>query len=1119
MRRSAFVAAVVSACLLASSSPAAAQAPRAPRFDVEAVNGRDVVAREVLVRLRADSAQTRGRLASLVDAQSVTRIGRSSLYRVRSRSLGAAALVAAMRGQADVAYVEPNFVVHALGDPTDPGFPALWGLKNIGQTINGVAGVQDADIDATDAWDLTTGSAANVVAVIDTGIDYNHPDLAANMWSAPAAFTVVVGGQPITCPAGSHGYNAIAHSCDPADDHDHGTHVSGTIGAVSDTIGVVGINWTASIMGLKFLDAEGSGTIEDAIAAIEFAIQAKQQFPQLANVRVLSASWGSLEHSQALLDAILEANDHDMLFVAAAGNYGLPNELFPMYPASYDAPNVISVAATTNTDQRAFFSNYGSTTVHLGAPGNIILSTARNGGYKYLSGTSMAAPHVSAAAALVLSHCALNTAQLKDAIVGSVDANVALATQTISGGRLNVNSAIHTCIGPPSVPTSLSALGLDSQVRVTWQSALGATAYRVKRSLTPGGPYTVIADDLKAVVFIDSAVVNKTTYYYVVSASNPVGESGDSSEAAATPKALSDLEAVGFSTPFAIGTGTPITVSTSTRNNGPGDSDPSTTKFYLSTNSLFEATDVKLDGTQAVPLLAPGASVTLSPTVTVPPGTAPGTYYMLAVADADNLIPEKSESNNVAARIVQLGPDLVVAAFTVPAVVTPGASINVSDTTRNQGSDVAAPSTTRIYFSMDSALDAGDTLLGSRDVGALGAGVMSTGSTTIAIPSGLATGTYYVIASADNAKVVPETSETNNNTARPVQAGADVTVSAFTVPSIGGNSIDVSDTVTNQGTATVPSTVNKFYLSNNASFDAGDTVLPQTRTVPALAPGASNTGPTTLMLPSNLTPGAYYIIAKADGDNAITETNEVNNTTSRSTYIGGDLAITAFGAPSNVGPTFTITDTTKNQGGAPIAASTNRFYLSNNASFDVTDTLLDGTRAVPALLAGEAHTGTTNVTLPPGLATGTYYLFAKADGPDALPEARETNNTSVRAIAVGPDLVMLGLSSIAPVKSGTSVQITDNLMNSGGASAGAFTVRFYLSSNVLWDAADTQLPGSRSITLLAAGVSSSAPTSVTIPLGTAPGTYYVIVKCDADNAVAEVSEGNNTSARVMQVTQ
>ena len=347
------------------------------RREVQLVNGREAVAREILVKFRNPAvAAAPADAVGDADVEAIERIGGTGIVRLRSRSLNAAALVAQFAARPDVLYAEPNYIVHALSTPNDPSFPQLWGLENVGQMINGILGRAGSDIRAVPAWDITVGSAAHVVAVIDTGIDYTHPDLAANMWSAPAPFTVDLGGGiVVTCAAGTHGFNAIARTCDPMDDHYHGTHVAGTIGAVGNNgIGVVGVNWTTRIMAIKFLDETGSGSIADAISSIRFAVAVKRAFPAEADVRVLSNSWGDLEFSQALLDEIAATVDEEMLFVAAAGNYGLSNDSMPMYPASYDVPTVVSVAATTNTNELAYFSNYGPTTVHLGAPGADILS-------------------------------------------------------------------------------------------------------------------------------------------------------------------------------------------------------------------------------------------------------------------------------------------------------------------------------------------------------------------------------------------------------------------------------------------------------------------------------------------------------------------------------------------------------------------------------------------------------------------------------------------------------------------------------------------------------------------------------------------------------------------------
>ena len=427
--------------------------------------------REVLVKFRAQAPGAIQQIVRDEDLDMVKGVGGIDVLRLRSRSKDTDALIGRLRGRADVLYAEPNYVVYAIATPPDPSYGNLWAMPKIS---------------APQAWDTRTGSRDNVVAVVDTGIDYNHPDLAANVWSAPAPFTVnFSGGRSITCPAGSHGFNAVKETCDPMDDNDHGTHVSGTIGAVSNGIGVVGVNWTASMMGIKFLAANGSGYTSDAVDGIEFAIQAKQKLGLGANVRVLSNSWGGGGFSQTLSDEIVKASSNGMLFVAAAGNGGSNNDATPSYPASYTAPNVISVAATDGNDALASWSNYGATSVDLAAPGVNILSTVRNGGYAYYSGTSMATPHVSGAAALVLSACSsLTTPNLKNALLSSTDSVNSLIGKTLTGGRLNVARAIqYGCGAAPTPDFTISASPSSAKV------AQGQTAsYFV--TVTPSGGFT-----------------------------------------------------------------------------------------------------------------------------------------------------------------------------------------------------------------------------------------------------------------------------------------------------------------------------------------------------------------------------------------------------------------------------------------------------------------------------------------------------------------------------------------------------------------------------------------------------------------------------------------------------
>ena len=435
--------------------PVAMQGPVSRARQVVMVNGRPAVAGEVLVKYRRPlAAARRAQLLQDTDADQEMAVGGAGARRLRSRRHDTATLLTFLRSQPDVAYAEPNYIITSDAVPDDPWFGELWGLFNSGQD-NGSVGIPGSDIDAAAAWNATTGSRDHAVAIVDSGIDYLHPDLAGNVWSAPFPFTVriggqlvngeIVGGQEITCAAGTHGFNAINRTCDPFDNFDHGTHVAGTIGAIgNNNRGVTGVNWTASIMAAKFLGANGTGTIADAIDAIDFVIQASAATG--ANVRVLSNSWSGGGFSQALLDQIERANAHNMLFVASAGNSGLNNDLTPRYPASYNAPNVIAVASTDNRDALAGDSNFGAASVDLAAPGVNVLSTVPGDFYQYKSGTSMAVPHVSGAALLVLSQCPLSTSELKDSLLTTVDPIPALAGRVATGGRLNVNNAIHVCV-------------------------------------------------------------------------------------------------------------------------------------------------------------------------------------------------------------------------------------------------------------------------------------------------------------------------------------------------------------------------------------------------------------------------------------------------------------------------------------------------------------------------------------------------------------------------------------------------------------------------------------------------------------------------------------------------
>jgi large repetitive protein len=383
-----------------------------------------------------------------------------SLAHVASGDVDAA--IAKLQQDPRVRYAEPNYVITIAALPNDPAFGNTWGLNNTGQTINGSPGTPDADIDAPEAWNVTKGSSNVSVAVIDTGVDWSHPDLSSQIWINPGENCPGCRNDGIDNDHNGfvddwHGWDFANNDNNPTDDHGHGTHVAGTIGAAGNNgTGVAGVNWNVKIMPVKFLNAQGSGTDADAVSAVLYAAQ--------NGADVMNNSWADNVYSQALADAITVADQHKALFVAAAGNNGTDNDSSPTYPGSYDMPNVVAVAATDNTDNRAFFSNVGRRSVDLGAPGVDIYSTWPGGGYQYLSGTSMATPHVAGAAALEkAAFPSASAAGLKALLLATVDPKPSLATTTSSGGRLNIGNAV-ACNATPQVWIDAPGPGFQTDV-------------------------------------------------------------------------------------------------------------------------------------------------------------------------------------------------------------------------------------------------------------------------------------------------------------------------------------------------------------------------------------------------------------------------------------------------------------------------------------------------------------------------------------------------------------------------------------------------------------------------------------------------------------------------------
>ncbi|MDT5270659.1 MAG: hypothetical protein QOH49_2845, partial [Acidobacteriota bacterium] len=471
-----------------------ASAARASQSASSERKSRPFVPGEILVRFRGESKAAAAR-------QSVSALRASDgrdipvefetppgLQVVRGLSLARVsaddtlAAVESLRALPEVLYAEPNYVRRKFNTPNDPSFADQWALRNTGQS-QGVAG---ADIDAEPAWNTTTGSSQVVVGIVDEGIDINHPDLQSNIWTNPAE----VPGNGVDDDGDGfaddvHGWDFFhndatvfdAHGAFPADETDaHGTHVAGIIGASGNNgQGVSGINWNVKLLPIKILGQEGEAaapsTVLQTVRAYGYAKTLRDLYNSSggakgANLRVLNNSYGGYGESQAERDAIRALGDAGILFVAASGNDGRSNDRTPVFPAGYNEPNVITVGASTRYDNPAVFSNYGARSVHMVAPGEDILSTTPGGTYTYADGTSMAAPHVAGAAALV---CAadpsISLSRLRAALLFGGDSLQSLAPQAdffsstgyITGRRLNAAGALASAAEADSTPPSAAA--------------------------------------------------------------------------------------------------------------------------------------------------------------------------------------------------------------------------------------------------------------------------------------------------------------------------------------------------------------------------------------------------------------------------------------------------------------------------------------------------------------------------------------------------------------------------------------------------------------------------------------------------------------------------------------
>jgi hypothetical protein len=467
---------------LSSSKQPEKKSEKFESLNVEYIDNKPAAAKQVIVIFKTNTMDARRQdIFGALGPLNIKTLKATGIYIVTSNSLTTQQLIDYFSTKEEVQSVEPDYFIFPSKIPHDTYFDSLWAFWNLGQPVQGQEGIAGIDIKAKNAWNVATGGRTNVMAVIDCGVDYSHADLTDNIWTAPRSYILDLGqnGGEIQCSAGTHGFDALDLDCDPTDldnpfDKDnpgaetHGTHVTGIIGAKGNNFqGITGVNWDANILPLRVGNG-GRFETSTILIAIEYILQLKYEFGSEANVRIVNASWGTDINSQGLFSAVSRLNAADVLFVAAAGNggddhIGDNNDELPVYPASFNIPNVISVASITNTGALSAFSNFGPTSVDLGAPGSRIFSTMRGNNYGYLDGTSQAAPQVSGAALLILSRCDIDTAGLKSLILENTDPTTSLIGKTSTGGRLNVYRALAQC-SPEPLPNKYAVRILQSDL-------------------------------------------------------------------------------------------------------------------------------------------------------------------------------------------------------------------------------------------------------------------------------------------------------------------------------------------------------------------------------------------------------------------------------------------------------------------------------------------------------------------------------------------------------------------------------------------------------------------------------------------------------------------------------
>jgi subtilase family serine protease len=1029
-------------------------------------------------------------------------------------------------------------------------------------------------VQANSAWTSGYDGTGTIVAILDTGVAAGHPFLAGKV-VREACFSTNVPPIVSLCPGGV-GFTDAPGSGAPCTlpDCDHGTHVAGIAAGGTGGSGS-GVAKGAKIWAIQvfsrsddpdtcFGSAPCIGAFDsDVMAALDYLFDNGLSLPGLT-LAAVNLSLGDFPEAAGTCDgdplkpAFDQLRGAGVASIVASGNVGFTDAVGS--PACIST--VVSVGSTGDAGTAAGtvseFSNMAPF-VSLLAPGSPITSSVSPSGFGVKEGTSMAAPHVTGAFAILRQAAPAETVdELLDALqstgVPVTDTrslfclDFPCATATVP--RMRIAEALGA-LGAVKPDLAITALSAPTLVAGGQAVAVSNTARNLS-SLVSVGPFQVgfylstdatidpATDTLLATRSVGglppngmSGVTTTVTLpdglaagtYFIGAVADPTNAIAESSEANNTRAsgALTvvdpDVATTVATAPASVIPGSVVMVATTVRNSATAPIGPFTVGLYRSTDAVLDGNDLLL-ATRTVAGLAAGATSTASTPVTIPANTPIGSYFVVVRADDGLAHTESDEANNVRATApIRVGPDLLVTAVTAPAKALPGQGVSLSGTVQNVGTALlpAQTSTLAYYLSADAILDGGDVLLGTRLVPGLAAGAASAGATSVTIPAGTAVGSYFVIARADETGAIAEANEGNNTrvTAAPIVVGPDVAVTVATGPSgaAPGVPMSIANTVVNNGAA--PATVVvAFYRSSDDAFDGGDVLL-GSRTVTALAAGGSSAATTAVTLPASTVAGSYRVLVRADDGSVLGEANESNNVraTAPINVALPDLTVTALTAPAAAAPgaTLSASHTVRNAAPAPGAApaSISRFYLSADAVLGGDVDL--GTASVPALGAARSATVARTLTIPADTPIGTYFLLVRADDGNLVAETDDTNNTRATAITIGPDLVVTAVTAPTRAVAGQVIALSSTVRNAGTAllPAQTSTLAYYLSADIVLDGGDVLL-GTRLVPGLGAGATSTGTTSVTIPAGTSTGTYFVIARADDANAVGEANETNNT---------